>query len=601
MLKIMRERSRIVLWIVAIAFIVFTVAVWGMDLLSSEQNVAAAYIGEVDDAKISVSRYRDEINTLVQNYRRQNQENDPPEDLRRQLDEQAWQNLVQRAVIQKEIDRRGLRATDKEVLLFVRSNPLPMFTQNPSLQTNGQFDMAKYQQALNDPRIDWRWLEEYARSLLPVEKLRQEVAATVRVTDEEIREKFLSDQEQARVTYLAVSPRDFRDTTATFSDQELEAYYRAHPEEFKRKDQATAAYVLFEKIATAADEEEVKGRAEEILREAQGGADFAELARIYSEDTQTATQGGDLGFFGKGMMVPEFETPTFAAEPGAFVGPVKTKFGYHVIKVEERRTAESGETEVRARHVLLKIEPSQETIGALYERAEAFATRARSEGLDKAAKVEGLVPSETSPFPKGDFIPGLGMFQRANAFAFANDPGTTSAVLEGPRGLYVFSISERTPEGVPPFAEIKDAVLERARLDRQREAARARATEIANQIAAGRPLEEVGAAYGLEKRETPLFTRITTLGGIGRGTAFTHAAFALEPGQTSGPIQTNAGFFVLRVEERRPGNESEYATRKEMIRRTLHQEKVDARFQELVDELIARAAIKDRRGLQMES
>jgi len=601
MLKVMREKSKTILWIVAVSFILFMVGVWGMDLQSAKQQVSMGTIGEVDGREIGVNDYRSEINTLVQNYRRSNQENEPPEDVRRQFDDQAWQNLLQRAVLQREVEKRGLIATDKEIVTYIRSNPLPMFFQNPAFQTNGQFDVSKYQAALNDPRVDWTWLEDYVRGLLPFEKLRQEVVAAVRVTDGEVRERFLADQEQARATYVAVSPREFRDTTAVITDSEIETYYREHADALKRPESALLAYVLFEKTASQADEDEVLSRAKEIFEEARGGGDFAEMARIYSEDNQTATAGGDLGFFGPGMMVPEFEAAAFALAPGAVSEPVKTKFGYHIIKAEETRLTDKGTPEIHARHILLKVEPSQESIAALYERAGNLAQEAQRKGFDKAVADAGLTATETTPFTKGDFIPGIGMLPRANAFAFGNPVGSTTTAIDGPRGLYVFSIKARTPEGVPPLEEIKTAVKDRLMNDRQREAARARATEIANFVRGGRTIEDAIAQFGLEKRETPLFTRATTVGGIGRGTPFTYAAFSLQPGQTSGAVETNTGFYVLRVEERKAANEADFAARKELIRQQIQKEKSESRFQEYVEGLLANAEITDRRALQAES
>jgi parvulin-like peptidyl-prolyl isomerase len=576
------------------------VGVWGMDLASTRQNVSMGVIGKVNGQDIGANEYRDEINSLVQNYRRQNQDQEPSDDMRRQFDDQAWQNLVQRALLQKEVEKRGLAVTDKEIVTYIRGNPLPMFVQNPTFQTNGQFDITKYHAALNDPRVDWTWLEDYVRGLLPFEKLRQEVMASVSVTEDEVRDRFLSEQEQAKVTYAAVSPRDFRDTTVVVTDSEIETYYREHQDELKRPEGAVLNYVLLEKLASEADEQEVRTRAQEVYEEAKNGGDFASMAQIYSEDAQSAGNGGDLGFFRRGMMVPEFDAIAFSMQPGEISEPVKTKFGYHVIKVEEKGTTETGEPQVRARHILLEIHPSQETVTAVYERAENFARQAREKGFAEAASAAGLAPTETTPFNKGDFVPGIGMMPRANSFAFSNPVGTTMAPMEGPRGLYVFSIKSRTPEGVPPLEEVKNAVKEKILVERQRDAAEARAAEIANFVKGGGTLEDAMARFGLEKRETPLFTRTATVGGVGRGTAFSFAAFSLQPGQTSGVIETNTGYYVLRVDERQPANDADYAARRDMIRQQIQREKSETRFNEFVEGLVTAADVTDRRGLQAE-
>ncbi len=601
MLKVMREKSKIFLWVVAVSFIGFMVAVWGMDLRQSDQQSSMTTIGEINGRKIGITEYQEAIRQVSENYRQQNKDREPTDEMRRDFADQAWQTIVERSVLDGEVKRRRIRVTDPEVVQYIRSNPDPSFFSNENLKTNGQFDFDKYRQVLNDPRFDWTPLEAYVRNLLPYEKLRQEVAATVNVTDDEVRERFLAGEEKIKASYLMLSARDFRDTTRSVADGDIEAYYKAHVEELKRPDQAVLSFVLFEKKVSEADDEEARTRAQEALAEARKGSDFAELARAYSEDDESATEGGDLGFFARGVMLPEFEQVAFALEPGQISEPVKTTEGYHVVKLEEKRTSPTGAGEVHARHILIKVEPSSETIAGILERANTFIDRAREETFDKAAQEQGLSPSQSSPFSKGDFVPGVGMLKRANSFAFSQEKGQVSGVIEGPRGYYVFSVSDRIGARVPPLEELKDPIREQVRADQQRAAAKARADAVLAAIRGGRTLEDAGKEFGLDKHETPLVTRVTTIAGIGRDTPFTHAAFALQPGQTSGVVELPSACYILRVDERQPADETRLAPQKEQIRRALYTEKLTARFTEFVQNLVATAEIKDRRSAQEES
>lgn len=596
MLKVLREKSKIFLWIVAVAFIGFMVAVWGMDLRSSESMVAANVIGEVNGEAIEARAYDDAVRAIMTNYRQQNQEREPSDDEQRQYADQAWQNLVQRAVLMQEVKRRGIKVSDAEVVAYIRRNPLDQFLQNPALLTNGQFDMQKYQQLLNDPRYDLTGLEDYVRSLLPLEKLRQEVYATVAVTDNEVRERFLADAEKVKLTYLLVSPRAFRDTTVAAADQDIETYYSQHSDDLRKPEQAVLSYVLFEKKPSELDDQEAKTRAEETITEAKGGSDFAELATFSSEDPGTATKGGDLGFFGRGAMVKEFEDAAFAAQPGEIVGPVKSRFGYHVIKVEEKRKNEKGEDEVHARHILFKVESSSETVTAIHDAAAAFAEKADDEGFAKAAAAENLTPTSTQPFVKGDFIPGIGLFRRASSFAFSNEKGATSPVIDGPRGYYVLMVEARVPAGVPPLDEVRENIRQHIFTDRARDAARARAEQALAAVRAGQSFEEAASAFGAEQRSTEPVTRNTTVPGIGRDTALIHAAFALAPGQIGGPIDLATGFYIVRVDAKEPADETLFAAQKDEIRAGIFQEKANARFSEFVLDLVETARIEDHRG-----
>ncbi len=601
MLKVLREKSKIFLWIVAVAFIGFMVAVWGMDLRSSESMVAASTVGEVNGQAIDARDYEDAFRLLLDNYRQQNQDRDATDDLQRELADQAWRNVVQRTVLMQEARRRGIKVTDDEIVTYIRRNPLDQFLQNPALMTDGRFDMQKYQQFLNDPRYDLTALEDYVRSLLPLEKLRQEVAATISVTDAEVRERFLADEEKVQATYMLFSTRAFRDTSVAVTDEEIQAHYTAHGDDFERPEQAVLSYVLFEKKPSEQDDQETKARAEEILEEAKTGTDFAELAQFSSEDAGSAAKGGDLGFFGRGAMVKEFEEAAFSAEPGQVVGPVKTQFGYHVIKVEEKRRNEAGGEEVRARHVLLKVEASGETMSAIRDAADEFARSASKEGFAEAAAAAGLTPTATAPFTNGDFVAGIGIFRRANAFAFTSPKGATSPTLDGPRGYYVLAVEQRIPAGVPPLEEIREQVRQQVFTARARDAARARANEALAAVRAGATFDEAVARFGAEKRETGLVARSATIVGIGRDTPFIHAAFALGPGEIAGVVEQNAGFYIARVETKVPADETLFAAKKDELRNAVFQEKMSARFSEFVEDLVETAKIEDRRGWQAET
>jgi parvulin-like peptidyl-prolyl isomerase len=260
------------------------------------------------------------------------------------------------------------------------------------------------------------------RPNLQLARLQQSILSLIRVTDEDVREFYRDENEKVRVKYLLVSTYEFQNENIPVSDEEINAYYQEHQEEFKADPTANLSYVFFEKKPGQADEEEAKQRLLEIKEEIGQGEDFAEMALDYSEDNASAKNGGDLGWFGKGMMVAAFEETAFSLEPGEISDPVQTPFGWHLIKVEDKR-GKADKEEVKASHILLEISASDETLELIKEMAEDFADQVRGSDFSQLAQEESLSVAETGAFAQGKTIPGIGNVPGIHEFAFGNETG----------------------------------------------------------------------------------------------------------------------------------------------------------------------------------
>jgi len=300
LLKAMRENTKVILWIVVVGFLGFTFAVWGRGLTGGK-GPQPGMVGAVNGERLSDRQFQDAYNSLYQSYRTRSGE-EPDAEATRSLRDQAWDQLVQSTVVRQEAARRGLGVTDQEILYFIQNAP-PSFLRNvPEFQTDDAFDPQKYQAALRNPQIDWTWLENYFRQNLPVMKLEEEVLSSVRVTDQEAEAAWRRQNENVRISYVRVDPRreDLADWEPTEAD--LRAYYDAHPDDFRVPEQARLRYVAFPKTPSPADTagilEEVKAAQDELAQ----GEDFGELAKYYSDDEATASDGGNLDWFGRGAM-----------------------------------------------------------------------------------------------------------------------------------------------------------------------------------------------------------------------------------------------------------------------------------------------------------
>jgi len=419
----MREYTKTVLIILVLAFIGTIVFDWGMDVTGLKTR--SDIVGKIEGVEITTQQYNEIYSNQIDNYRQQTG-TEPNESQLQRIRNQTWESLVQDILIQKAIEEKDIAAHDQEIIHRIYNDPPEFLRSNPAFQNEQkQFDMAKYQAALNDPTIasQWRPVEEYIRQTLPREKFFQRLRATVRVTEDEVKREYLKQNQKATVKYIFFDPNQYMNADIEISEDELKTYYDSHKDEFQEEEKRKIDYVIFPTTPTAKDSMEQQDQAERLLQRAKSGEDFAELAEIYSEDTGTKQKGGDLGFFERGTMVEAFEEAAFNAEVGTIVGPVETQFGLHIIKVEEKREND-GKEEVKARHILIKYQPSRETTNRARDDAEYFALQAEETSFNKAAEKFDVKVSSSNLFPKGSgFVPGIGLNPQVSDFVFSNDVG----------------------------------------------------------------------------------------------------------------------------------------------------------------------------------
>jgi parvulin-like peptidyl-prolyl isomerase len=218
------------------------------------------------------------------------------------------------------------------------------------------------------------------------------------------------------------------------------------------KDYVRASHILFQ-LEGEKDTNAVKATAQEVAKWAKGGKDFAVLAKKYSKDPGSAGRGGDLGWFTKGRMVKEFENAVFKMRVGEIVGPVRTQFGLHVIKLNVRDSRE-----VKIANIILRIEPSSQTKNDVFERARDFAYNARESEFNKEAQSTGIEVKESQVQEKGGFVPGIGVNESITRWAFKSDVGDVSEPFSIPNGYVVLTVVEIKNASVKPFDEVKEGL-----------------------------------------------------------------------------------------------------------------------------------------------
>jgi peptidyl-prolyl cis-trans isomerase D len=427
MLSTFRKFTKVVIWVVIIAFVGTIIFAWGMEITQSkaQRNIVGTINGKDIDYRV-YQKYYDRL------YESKQANNDQELDAStlHQIRTQAWDNLVSDCLLNQQIDKRQIKETDDEVVAFLRYQPPAELQQNPSFQTDGKFDYQKYVSAMTNPQAAsfWASVEAVYRPELRVYKLQQQVAMAARVTEDELHDYFVATQEKAKAEIINVPAVKYSQPGPEVSDQQLQQYYDSHKDDYKTDERASLECVIFSKKPSEDDWLRVKKEADAIKARIDAGEDFAELAKAYSEDG-SAKNGGDLGKFKKGSMVPEFEQAAFALEPGQVSEPVRTRFGWHIIKVFSVQKDVSGE-EIQASHILLRVQPSTETTDLAFRTANKVLDELSGSDLAAAAAGVGLKTEMTGPFIKNATIPKIGADKKISDFAFKNKVGTISPIFE---------------------------------------------------------------------------------------------------------------------------------------------------------------------------
>jgi peptidyl-prolyl cis-trans isomerase D len=595
MMRTMRENTKWIMLLTALAFIALMVFEWGMDLSGrSSAQASGGEIGRVNGDPVNYTQFRAVYEGL---YRQQQQLQDGPITAaqNREIEEAAWNQLVMEMLVQQELRKRGITASDAEVRQAARIAPPPEFYANELFQTNGQFDLAKYQQFLASPAVDDQLLlqlEAYYRDLIARNKLYRQVTAGSYMTERELWRLWQDQNEKVRARFIALDPEAMiGDEAVTVTDAEVEAFYRSHRNDFQRPARASLRLVALDKAPTAADTAAARERALAVRKEIVDGADFAEVARRESADPGSAALGGDLGTFGKGQMVPAFEQAVWSLRINQVSEPVETPYGFHIIQVQ-KRTAD----EATARHILIPIQRTAESEDALLERADSLERLGESMSLADAAERLGL-SVRTAEITEGlPFVAGLGRLDDAADWAFNEaKKGDVSPVFETPTAYYMVELVEAVPAGTLTLEEAAPGIRARLLANKKIDEARKIARDLVDKVRQA-SLDEAAKANGIVVRETEPFSRTDYVPGLGQANAAIGTAFGLEAGQTSGLVEAQGAFFIIQTVERFPADRAEFEARKDQLREQLALGLEQERWNRFLASLRENAKVVDNRA-----
>ncbi len=603
MLKTMRNNTKIVLWVVIAAFLGTIVFAWGMQYTASEKM--RNYVAKVNGREISSQEYDFYYDRAQRQWEQQNPNAEATEDLRLRFHQQAWNDLVREVLQQQEMQRFGIRVSDAEVVEFLQKYyyAVPEIMQVTAFQTNGQFDYNKYIGLMNskDPQAGafWAQIEALVRPQLFEFKLSNALFSTVRITEQDIDRQYREYHEYYRVKILAVRSAQFRARLSAVGEPKLKEEFEKNKDRYVQPERAAVKSVSFSKSSGVEDEQFAEDEALKIRDEAAAARDsgaFAEAAKKYSDDPTVGSNGGDLGWFGRGQMVAAFDSAVFAMKPGELSQPVRTSFGWHLIKLWGKKKDKSGE-QVHAGHILIKVEPNREVFDRARTAAEEFQRAALEEGFEKAASARNLKIDSSNIFTREASITTLGVVPEVSRFIFSKKPGAISPVYNLPEGFTVVKVDQRLAAGLPEFVHIKSAVRSDILRRESRELARQKAQTIWRQVQGGASIDTAAAVHSERVVNELIWGWGAWVPEMGDAPAFLGAVIRAHEKKERliPPVPVDNDFFIGELLEYIPYDSAKFAAARDSTAQFLLQKRRTDAYNTWIVDLQRKADIEDYR------
>jgi len=622
MLRYLRENSgnwiiKIFLGIIVVVFVFL-----GVGSMNSSRNNSVA---SVNDIPITVDEFEYAYRNLVEQMRTRFQDN-LTDDLLQALNvrQQALNSLIEDKLMLAQADAFDIAVTDSELQESILAIE--------AFHRDGQFDMEQYRQLLGLNSLTPEMFEQRQREQLKKHKLQEMVLSAVSVSDLEADSFYVFYNTEVKVDYIKVDPADVSGVTVTpeqiqshyeknkdryqsdpkrktafiryspqdFQDQvsigpdQVTAYYEAHPEEFETPEQVEASHILIP-VDDTADEQAVETAREKALavfQRAVEGEDFAKLAKETSQGP-SAEDGGYLGKFDRNSMIQPFSDVAFTLKPGQVSEPVRTRFGWHVIKVANRFDAQVKTLDQVAEEIETRLKQEEMQQLAYYKAEDAFDAVIDGDTLEQVALLTEKNVETTDAFDQN----GTGL-DLAPAFEFAQaafdlQPRQISDIRQIGNDYFLIEVTETIDPAQLPLEAVSDRISGELEEEFRQARAKTRAENLLEAVKKEGKIAQTALETDLTVSTTDWFTRNDTVQEIGRSDALIRAAFALTPKQPVHPevLQTNQGFFIIAYHDRQIPEPDEIRENLTEIKTQLLQAKQGQYFQAWIDELKEKSQI----------
>ena len=568
----------------------------------------AGVLATVGDQTVTVSQVQREARIMI---RQQFPKGGPQASmLLPYFSSQAAERLIDQKAQVAEARRLGLRVNDDELRDELQHGQL-----GSTLFPDGKFiGQEEYENLLQRNDLTVPQFEAQIKEDILTRKLRALVSGSAFVGDTEVRDEFNRRNTKVKFEYAVITQADilkelhptdeelkaFYDRNkvtynnsipekrrieyvvvdsakiagATVTDQDLQAYYDQHRDEYRVPEQVKVSHILIKTPipAPGAKEDEkaiadARAKAEDVLKQLKAGGDFAKLAEKYSDDPGSAKSGGDLGWIGRGRTVPEFEKAAFSLAKGQTSDLVKSSYGFHIIRVEDKQNAHL-KTLAEVKSEIEEKVKQEKTARAAETAANALLSQARTEGIDKAVAAKGLAAVTTDFFSRTDNLPGLAANPQFMEAVFNETEKAPPDVVQVPQGYVVFQLLGIRPPATPMFEEIRSRVESEFKNERAGFLLHQKTQELSDRAKAEHDLKKAAKDLGATVKTSDLVLPDGQVPDIGSMSSAS-AIFSLKPGDISGPITAGGNGVVAHLLEKQPPTDQEFAEKKDGIRQSL--------------------------------
>ena len=553
--------------------------------------------------------------------------------------QRAVEQLISRQALLSEAQRMGLRVTPEEV-----KDELQHGRYAATFFPGGSFiGQVEYEDMLQRANLTPAKFEEAVGNDILLTKLQALISGSASVSESEIHTQFIKQNSKVKFDYALLKQDDLRkglhptdeelkafyeghkttyansipekrkvkyavvDTAKAeagvqVTPDDLRAYYDQHRDQYRTPDQVKVSHILIKTPLPGPDGKvdekgvaEAQRRAEDLLKQLKAGAKLEDLAKKYSEDPGSAKQGGSLGWIGKGQTVPEFEKAAFSLPKGQISDLVKSSYGFHIIRVDDKQDAHVKTLdEVKAEiEPILKHQKAQQIA---QKQADALLKLARDKGLDAAAATQGIPVINSDFFGRKDMLPGLGPATQFMDAVFAATEKSPPDMAPASQGIVVYQLQGIKPASTPTFEEIRSKVEDEFKNERSTALLSQKIQELSDRAKAEHDLKRAAKELGATVKTSDFVLPDGQVPDVGSMSGQAAVAFNMKPGEISGPINNGPTAVVLAVLENQQPTEADFAEKRDQIRDQLLMGKQQERFglfvSSLVDEMTKSGKIK---------
>jgi peptidyl-prolyl cis-trans isomerase D len=626
MLRILRKHAtswmlRGILILVAVTFIS-----WGGYSLIRERK--QTYAAKVNGVVIEWKDYNDAFQGVIKRYRDAlgpSFSDKLIEELH--LKNRVLDDLISKVLILREGARLGITIHDEELREAIESIP--------AFQFNGRFDQRNYERFLRLNRMSVEEFEQIQREGLLLSKVVSLIKLNSgKVSEEEILETYLFENERINLNFVKITPEAFRGVV-NVNEIEMKDYFQKHEEEFRIPTFVHIQYLIFRssdfegKVQVSSDEikrfydqhkdrfmtpkrarvkeilikvssedppnkvEEKKKKAEDVLERAKKTKDFSSLAKQYSE-SNTASKSGDMGWVQRGTLDEATETALFSMKAGDLSGVLRGRDGFYIFKIEEVGEEKQKSFDDVKDQILQTLKKEKGKREASRRADEAFYSLFRSRDLEKFARENDLPIKTTGFFKEGDEIPEIGRNPSFYSSAFSLKIGEISTVVSIPPNFYIFKLIDKKESRIPPLSEVREEVHRKAIRLKTEEKARQVGEDLLNQVRSGKEIKEVAKEKGYSLEETGFFTRtagvIPKIGPAGEFMGILSSLTEKNPIPKE-VLRTKDGFFVVTLLASKLADQNQFPSVKNTLENKLINQKQEEYFQNWLSQLRSKAKI----------